>query len=202
MCTQAALNLSSDAKVIKTAGAILTHPFGGIMRSIIVAIFALGADEVFVVGHSDCGMSTIDPAATIEKMHAQGISRETVSTLESAGISIRHWLEDFSDVDQCVTSSCTMIRRHPLLPRHVPVHGLVIDPASGALRLVIDGNKPAAAEARGGDSGGAGTAAAGDEDAAAGSVALTSPSFRRTRFSDVTAASITLTGRSGETAEV
>jgi carbonic anhydrase len=46
-----ALNLRhGDTKVIKTAGAILTHPFGGIMRSVVVAIYLLRADEVFVVG--------------------------------------------------------------------------------------------------------------------------------------------------------
>lgn len=32
-----------------------------------------------------------------------------------------------------------MIRNHPLLPAHTPVHGLVIDPHTGALELVVDG---------------------------------------------------------------
>lgn len=45
------------AKKIKTAGAIVSHPFGGIMRSIIVALYELNADEVFVIGHHDCGMN-------------------------------------------------------------------------------------------------------------------------------------------------
>jgi Carbonic anhydrase len=48
-----ALNLRAnlaDAYVIKTAGAILTHPFGGIMRSVLVALYALKCNEVFVIG--------------------------------------------------------------------------------------------------------------------------------------------------------
>jgi carbonic anhydrase len=40
-----------EAYVIKNAGAIITHPFGGITRSVLVAIYELGAKEVFVIGH-------------------------------------------------------------------------------------------------------------------------------------------------------
>ena len=42
------MNLKNgDAKIIKSAGAVVTHPFGGIMRSIIIAVYELQADEVF-----------------------------------------------------------------------------------------------------------------------------------------------------------
>jgi carbonic anhydrase len=32
-----------------------------------------------------------------------------------------------------------MIRNHPLLPHNLPVHGLVMDPETGKLDLVVDG---------------------------------------------------------------
>ena len=47
-------------KVVKNAGAILTHPFGSIMRSLIIAVYMLKADEIIVMGHHDCGMQNID----------------------------------------------------------------------------------------------------------------------------------------------
>src|SRR5436190_1327898 len=54
----AAMDLrQGDAKVLKNAGAIVSHPFGSIMRSILVAVYDLGALDVFVVGHHECGMS-------------------------------------------------------------------------------------------------------------------------------------------------
>ena len=139
----AALDLrNADAKVIKTAGAILTHPFGGIMRSIIVAIYALHCEEVMIVGHLDCGMSSIDPTAIIAAMHDRGgIARETVSVLERAGINVSAWLSGFDDVAASVASGVEMVRRHPLVPATVRVHGLVIDPATGALEVVVDGNE-------------------------------------------------------------
>src|SRR5580658_6982492 len=53
-----AMNLrNGDAKMIKNAGAIVSHPFGSVMRSILVAVYELMAAEVAVVGHHGCGMT-------------------------------------------------------------------------------------------------------------------------------------------------
>jgi len=138
-----ALNLhEGDAKIIKNAGAIITHPFGGIMRSVIVALYELNADEVFVIGHHDCGMSKINPTQTLEKMVKAGISENTINTLEYAGINLGRWLHGFDSVSESVRNSVSVIRNHPLVASRVPVHGLIIDPETGRLDLVVDGNAP------------------------------------------------------------
>ena len=63
-----AMNLrQGDAKLIKNAGAIVSHPFGSIMRSILVAVYELGAAEVAVVGHHGCGMTGVDAGRMLEK---------------------------------------------------------------------------------------------------------------------------------------
>lgn len=41
---------NGDAKIVKNAGAIVSHPFGSVMRSILVAIYELQAEEVCIVG--------------------------------------------------------------------------------------------------------------------------------------------------------
>ncbi len=52
-----AMNIKNgDVKLIKNAGAVVTHPFGSTMRSIIVSICEFDVDEVMVVGHYECGM--------------------------------------------------------------------------------------------------------------------------------------------------
>ena len=55
-----AMNMrNGDVKIVKSAGALVAHPFGSIMRSILVAVYELNADEVCVIGHYDCGMSKL-----------------------------------------------------------------------------------------------------------------------------------------------
>jgi carbonic anhydrase len=135
-----ALNLKNgDAKIIKNAGGMLTHPFGGIMRSILVAIYELNANEVIIIGHHGCGMGSINPVNTIEKMKAHGVHEQTLSTLSYSGVDLERWLHGFDNVEQSVRGSVEIVRNHPLIPKHIPVHGLVIDPDTGKLDLVIDG---------------------------------------------------------------
>lgn len=135
-----AMNLrNGDAKIIHNAGAIVTQPFGNIMRSIIVAVYELGADEVFVVGHHECGMTALNSGRIIEKMASRGIEGDVIETLKHSGIQLSRWLTGFDSVKEGVESSVSIIRNHPLLPKNVPVHGLIIDPVTGKLDLVING---------------------------------------------------------------
>ncbi len=136
-----AMNLrNGDVKVVKSAGAIVNHPFGGIMRSLLVAVFELKADEVYIVGHYDCGMSAIDPDIMLDHMKERGIKQETIDLITYSGVDLRKWLRGFGDVQTSVRKSVDMVRSHPLMPTGVPVHGLVIDPNTGQLNLVTDGN--------------------------------------------------------------
>ena len=72
-----AMNIKNgDAKIIKDAGATVIHPFGGVMRSILVAVYEFGAEDVFVVGHHGCGMSNLDTKSLVNKMIDRGIREE------------------------------------------------------------------------------------------------------------------------------
>lgn len=137
-----AMNIKNgDVKVVKNAGAVVAHPFGSIMRSLLIAIYELKADEVIVVGHHDCGMSAIDSNRVLEKMKEKGISQQTIDTVMHSGVDLHKWLEGFDRVEESVAHSVSMIKQHPLITGDIPVHGLVIDPVTGKLELVIDGYK-------------------------------------------------------------
>lgn len=130
---------NGDVKIIKTAGAVVSHPFGSTMRSILVAIYELGADEVCVVGHYDCGMASLKAENTLKKMQDRGVSRESLEMLHYAGVDFERFLQGFDCVEDSVKHSTAMIRNHPLMPKDVPVHGLVIDPKTGRLDVMVNG---------------------------------------------------------------
>ena len=48
-------------------------------------------------------------------------------------------LVGFEQVTDGVVKSVEVIRHHPLLPRDVMVHGMLIHPETGELELVVDG---------------------------------------------------------------
>lgn len=135
-----AMNLrNGDAKIIKSAGAIVAHPFGGIMRSILIAVYELRADEVYIIGHHDCGMSSIDTKKTFDNMIDRGVDANIFSTLKHSGVDLEDWLRGFSDVTESVKSSVNQVRNHPLMDKKVPVHGLVVHPDTGLLETIVNG---------------------------------------------------------------
>jgi carbonic anhydrase len=134
-----ALNFKNgDAKFIKNAGAVIKHPFGSVMRSIIVAIYELQAEKICVIGHYGCGMGNINPDAMVKKFKERGVTENTMNTLGYAGIDVKNWIQGFENVADSVKESVQIIKNHPLLPKDVAVYGLVIDPETGKLDLVVD----------------------------------------------------------------
>lgn len=129
---------NGDVKIVKSAGAIINHPFGGIMRSLLVAVYELHAEEIYIIGHYDCGMSSIKPQEMLQKIIDRGISHDTINMLNYSGVDLNDWLRGFDDVHETVRHSVDMVRNHPLMVKDVPVHGLVIDPATGRLDIVED----------------------------------------------------------------
>ncbi|MNZ93712.1 Beta-carbonic anhydrase 1 [compost metagenome] len=133
-----ALNLKNgDAKFIKNAGAILTQPFGSAMRSILVAVYELGAREVLVIGHHGCGMTNLDTQGMVKKFTEYGIDPLTIETLENSGIRMDKFLRGFRSPEEGVMHSVKMIRKHPLFPKEIPVHGFVMHPDTGALETIV-----------------------------------------------------------------
>ena len=132
---------NGDVKIITNAGATITHPFGSITRSLLIAVYELNADEIMVIGHRDCGMSSVEPKKVIQKMIDRGIPEKRLEILKYSGYDLEEWLHGFDCVEDNVRHSCVMIANHPLIPDGIPIHGLVIDPNTGKLDLIRDGYK-------------------------------------------------------------
>lgn len=135
-----AINLQKgDAIIIKNAGAVISHPFGSIMRSIIIAIYELGADEILIIGHHNCGMAKLEAGSVLEKTKLRGINQKNLEVLRYSGVNIDTWLTGFTEVEDSVKHSVAVVKNHPLLPTNIPIHGLIIDPKTGKLNTVING---------------------------------------------------------------
>ena len=134
----AALGLKNgDAKIIQNAGGVISHPFGSVMRSLLIAIYELEVEEVLVIGHTDCGARYTDSQKMIEKMKEHGITQNNIDMIKYCGIDFDSWLGGFVDLEDSVKKSVELIRKHPLIPETEMVYGLVIDSITGELSRII-----------------------------------------------------------------
>jgi carbonic anhydrase len=130
----AALGIQNgDVKMIKNAGGEINHPFGSAVRSLLVAIYELGVEEILVIGHTDCGVQSMDSDEMIEKMKARGVCEEQLAMMDYCGIDFKTWLSGFETVEKSVSESVEILRNHPLIPKDVKVSGFVMDSVTGEL---------------------------------------------------------------------
>ncbi|MGI5997057.1 MAG: beta-class carbonic anhydrase [Lutispora sp.] len=121
-----------DIKILKNAGNIIRDGCDEIIRCITVGTVLMGLSEVYVVGHKDCGMSKLTPGEVREKMIARGIPKEKVDSLD-----IEQWIGILKDERQNVIETVKKITESPFVPKDVNVHGLLMDPNSGELEVII-----------------------------------------------------------------
>jgi len=133
----AALGLhNGDIKLIKSAGALISHPCGSLMRRLLIAVYIMGVEEIAVIGHHDCGLEGFDPDLILNAMKDRGIPQEKIDQLNNWDVDPRRWLKGFDNVHDSVRQTVVSIREHPLMPKDILVQGLIIDPHTGRLDLV------------------------------------------------------------------
>lgn len=128
-----------DVKIIKVAGGVVTHPFGSVMRSILLAVHDLGATEIAVVAHHGCGLLNLSADKILDKAKTRGVTQETLDLLTHSGIDLDAFFVGFKDPADAVRQTVSLIDNHPLVPKDIAVHGLVVHPETGYLDLVVNG---------------------------------------------------------------
>ena len=130
----AALGLrNGDVKMIKNAGGVITNPFDSTMRSLLVAIYELGVNEIMVIGHTGCGVQGMDAGHMLSLMRERGIDEEHISLMRHCGIDLDSWLHGFNDTHEAIAETVDLISHHPLIPADVRTAGYIMDSTTGRL---------------------------------------------------------------------
>jgi carbonic anhydrase len=134
-----------DAHVIRNAGGRASDDA---IRSLVVSYKLLGTREWFVIHHGDCGMATVTDQVMRELLasslktarFADGAWRDSGEGPGSREAEFINWLT-ISDPGTSVLVDVQRIRSHPLVPRDIPIYGLMYDVKSGKLTEVPEATR-------------------------------------------------------------
>ncbi|MDE6810952.1 MAG: carbonic anhydrase [Muribaculaceae bacterium] len=136
----AALGLrNGDVKIIKNAGATITNPFDSAMRSLLIAVYELGVEEIMIIGHTGCGVQGMNADKMLKLMLDRGVSQEHITLMEHCGINLKEWLHGFDDTDAAIGETVDLVKNHPLMPSGITVEGYVMHTETGRLRRINEG---------------------------------------------------------------
>jgi carbonic anhydrase len=119
---------------IQSYGTVISHPYGDIMRSVIIAIYQENVEEIFVVGTKDKRTATDNILTQLESM------KDKIQTLdylfqncmpEFSGGTVDEWLNEKENGSDNIEKSVNTIRHHPLVPSHVKVRSLIVNNKDG-----------------------------------------------------------------------
>lgn len=127
---------NGDVKIIKNAGATITNPFDSTMRSLLIAVYELGVQEIMVIGHTGCGVQGMDSAEMLHLMKERGVPESNINLMKHCGIDLDSWLHGFDDTESAILETVDLVRNHPLVPDDIVVKGYIMDSTTGELRPI------------------------------------------------------------------
>ena len=118
------------AYVIRNAGGVVTED---VIRSLLVAHYKLGVEEILIVNHTQCGMQTFRDEDL----------RDDIRRRRGTDSVAPEQFHAFRDLEEHVRQQIQRIQSHPWMPSHIPVTGCVYDVQTGKLNVVaIDSGSP------------------------------------------------------------
>jgi carbonic anhydrase len=126
-----------DAHVIRNAGGRASDDA---IRSLVISYKLLGTKEWFVIHHTNCGMEFFTDALMRDLLaHSLETAELTPQGFHDVGkgpgsteAEFIDWLT-IVDATRAVVDDVTRIRRHPLVPKSIPIYGYIYDVKTGRL---------------------------------------------------------------------
>lgn len=118
---------------LRNAGNIITGPLSSTTRSLALACAVKGAEEICIIGHTDCQVCKTTTMQLLERLKTLGIERHVLPD------NVNEYFGLFSSERQNVLKACDLVRHSPLIGAKVPVHGLLVDIETGKLEWLVKG---------------------------------------------------------------
>lgn len=118
---------------LRNAGNIITGPQSSTMRSLSLACAVKGAEEICIIGHTDCLVCKTSTMQLLEKLQALGVERHLLPD------NVNEYFGMFGSERQNVIKACEIVRSSALIGPKIPVHGLLLDIQTGRLEWLVNG---------------------------------------------------------------
>ena len=118
---------------LRNTGNIITGPLSSTMRSLALACAVKGGREIAIIGHTDCQVCRTSIAELTERFKDLGVDWNQLP------LNLTEYFGVFANERQNVMQAVDFARHSPLIGPRMPVHGLMVDIATGDLEWVVNG---------------------------------------------------------------
>jgi carbonic anhydrase len=126
--------------IINSFGAVISHPYGCMIRSIVMGVYYEDVEEIYIIGEKDGKEHLITEEALFSTMQESGVSKEMIKTIDYinvVGNEVLNWLVGPQDVKVIIQQNITLINKHPLIPKSVSVFGYIVNSETNKFEAVL-----------------------------------------------------------------
>ncbi|MCC5640700.1 carbonic anhydrase [Nostoc sp. CHAB 5844] len=126
-----------DAHIFRNAGGLVTDDA---IRSAMLTTQFFNTTEIIVINHTECGMMTASGDFLSEVLRNRGIDVDEVAVdpalpeLKLPKGVFSKWIKTFTDVDEICKQQVELLRKSPLIPDDVLIHGYIWEVETMSLR--------------------------------------------------------------------
>ncbi|QFT87618.1 Carbonic anhydrase [Bacillus sp. THAF10] len=128
-----------DLFILNSFGAVISQPYGCLIRSIILAIYNEQIEEIYIIREKESIECKFNDEEFLGKIKEAGVSERVINTINYIDVvnhDVIKWLEGPKEVMDVMKKNIDFIKGHPLIPSTLPVHAYIADPETGAYHSV------------------------------------------------------------------
>jgi carbonic anhydrase len=118
---------------LRNSGNIIFDPMSSMTRTLALACAIKGGREIAIIGHTDCLVCKTTTVQLLERFKELGVERHVLPD------NVNEFFGMFGSERQNVIKACDIVRHSPLIGPKIPVHGLLVDIATGKLEWLVNG---------------------------------------------------------------
>lgn len=122
---------NKDMMILNSFGAVITQPYGCLIRNIILAIYNEMVEEIFIIGEMESKEVNLNIS---DKIKEHGVSKEILKTINYIDVvehDVINWLTGPQNIEDVIKKNKDLIKGHPLIPKSIPVHAYIANPETG-----------------------------------------------------------------------
>ncbi|MBS8266279.1 hypothetical protein DYI25_17800 [Mesobacillus boroniphilus] len=125
---------NKDMMILNSFGAVITQPYGCLIRNIILALYNENVEEIYIVGEMESKEIILNKEEILSKIKENGASEEIIKTINYIDVVERDvisWLAGPQNIEDVLKKNKELIKGHPLIPKSMPVHAYIANSETG-----------------------------------------------------------------------
>ncbi|ESU31752.1 hypothetical protein G3A_14950 [Bacillus sp. 17376] len=122
---------NKDMMILNSFGAVITQPYGCLIRNIILAVYNEMVDEIYIIGEMESKEVKLNMSDKIKEHGVSGEILKTINYIDVVERDVISWLTGPQSIEDVIKKNKDLIKGHPLIPKTIPVHAYIANPKTG-----------------------------------------------------------------------